>query len=92
MGAVPMIVSRYIGAEDVNVAKTTVRELGRALGIKYGTLAVDSCIADFYETFLSRVENTAATSQMGASHSEWLHEWIGCFIVSREVSLYYGSL
>jgi hypothetical protein len=92
MGTFPMIVSRYMGAEDVNLAKTTVRELGRALGIKYGSLAVDSCIADFYEAFLSRVENTTTTLRMGASYSQWLHQWIGCLIVSREVSPYRCSI
>jgi hypothetical protein len=92
MGAVPMIVSRYMGAEDVNVAKKTVRELGRALGMKYGSLIVDSCIADFYEAFLSRFENTTSTSRIGASYSEWLHQWVGCLVVAREVSPYRWSI
>ncbi len=61
-----------------------LQTLGEALGIKHAAIIVDSCIADFYEACLSRVD--AQQQMSGSGQAEWLHAWLGGLVVAQEVS------
>jgi hypothetical protein len=61
-----------------------LQTLGKALGIKHAAIIVDSCIADFYEACLSRVD--AQQHMSGSGQAEWLHEWLGGLVLAQEVS------
>lgn len=71
---------RWLDSETALLSKNMLVVLGRILGVKHGALIVDAFISDFCEEGMDRV------SSFGASHIEWLHNWIGSLVVAKEVS------
>ena len=87
-GSLPSLPFVHLSKDGAMLAKGTVQMLGKALGTKHGALAVDSCVADFYEAYISLINPSVAGPTAGAAYVEWLHAWIGYLALASEVSPY----
>ena len=85
-GTIQSLRFMHLSKDDSSLAKDMVRTLGSAFGIKHGTRAIDSCVADFYEAFIARSSTSIPVQTEFVSQSEWLHKWVGHLVLAREVS------
>ena len=75
---------KFMSETTARTAREVVRLLGQSFGSKNAFLVIDACLADVFESCVTRVE--AGRSLCGLGQVSWLHEWIGAIVVAEQVS------
>jgi hypothetical protein len=72
---------RHLDSETLSLVNEFIHELGRLLSPRTASVVIDSMMARLYQSYSSRVERSL--SLRGPSQIQWLHEWLGAFLVTK---------